>query len=68
MIDGLIVAYMIFQSNSLGMGMLSLSLITYLAGFLFYVNDHVKYFHAGWHVACSVGAYFMYCHMVSNLP
>ena len=67
LLNGLVVAYFIMCSEPLTTNMLYLSLLTYLAGFVFYINDHIKYFHTGWHIACSTGAYFMYCHLINNL-
>ena len=67
LVNGLIAAYVILCSDPHHTGALWLSLVTYLVGFAFYVNDHIKYFHTGWHVACSGGAYFMHCHLVNNL-
>lgn len=68
LLNGLIAAYVILCAMPHSTHSLYASLAVYLIGFVFYVNDHIKYFHAGWHVACCGGAYFMYCHLINNLP
>lgn len=65
--NGLIASYVILSAMPYSTHSLFISLAIYLAGFVFYINDHIKYFHAGWHIACCAGAYFMHCHLVNNL-
>ena len=67
LLNGLIAAYCVMIDADYLTWELLMSLVTYIAGFFLYINDHIKFFHTGWHVACSTGSYFMYLHLISNL-
>lgn len=63
--NGSICAYFLIFGSSQVSSYLIFGISFYLAGFWFYVNDHIRYFHSAWHVMCSLGAYLVYVH-ISN--
>ena len=67
LMNGIVSGAVIISSQSSSNEMLYASLGVYFLGFIFYVNDHIKYFHTVWHILCSLAAYYMYCHLISNL-
>lgn len=65
LVNGVLSGYFLIVESSQLTAFLWLGLGSYLVGFLFYLSDHIKYFHAVWHIMCCLGAYFIYAHLNS---
>lgn len=63
--NGLLCSYFLIFGSSTITIFLWCGILSYMVGFLFYINDHIKYFHSAWHVMCSTGAYLIYKHLSS---
>jgi len=63
--NGIICSYFLLSGSSYLTPMLWCGIFSYLIGFFFYINDHVRYFHSIWHVMCGTGAYLIYDHLSS---
>ena len=67
LLNGLAVGTMILLDRSGADYLLFLSLSFYVVGFFFYINDHKRYFHFGWHVMSGTAAILMYAYIASSL-
>jgi hemolysin III len=63
--NGALSGYFLIAESSQLTTFLWLGLGGYLVGFLFYLSDHIKYFHTVWHIMCCLGSYFIYAHLNS---
>jgi len=63
--NGIISGFLLLTESQALSPALWLGIGSYLVGFYFYLKDHIKYYHAIWHVMCSLGAYLLYVHLNS---